>query len=73
MMSNFCLFNTYFCFILILAYKRQALNQTSILSKMGMNGFKVSNFKEGGTPQEPWCEYLFTIHNDEGYVYRKGK
>ena len=29
------------------------------------------NFKEGGTPQEPLCEFLFAIHNGEGFTYRK--
>ena len=37
-----------------------------------MNGFKLSNFKEGGTPQEPWCEFRFIVDNDDGFVYRKG-
>ena len=72
-MSNICLFNTYFCFILFLALKRCAGKVFGHASKMGMNGFRISNFKEGGTPQEPRCEFLLAIHDGKGFIYRKGK
>ena len=73
MISNICLFNTYFCFILVLAFKRHTVKVFDIATKMGMNRIKMSNYKEGGTPQEPWCEFLFAMHDDAGFVYRKGK
>ena len=73
-MSNICLLNTYFCYILAFkAFKRQASKLFTLLSNMGMNAMRISNFKEGGTHKEPRCEFLFVYHNDDGFVYRKGK
>ena len=53
-------------------FKKALIDQADFVYKMGGYHYIISNFKEGGTSEEPWCELLFTFINAEGFVYRRG-